>query len=147
MQIRKATQTDVDAIASLHHTARKSSMPWLPVLHTPAEDIWFFKTIVLTQENVWVASDGAHLTGFVSFRDDWLNHLYVDPTCWRHGIGFSLLEKAKQTIDRLQLWTFQKNTAASRFYESQGFVAREATDGQNNEEKTPDIRMVWRRQQ
>ena len=42
-----------------------------------------------------------------------------------------------------QLWTFQDNARARRFYEARGFVAEEFTDGAGNEEKTPDVRYVW----
>ena len=43
----------------------------------------------------------------------------------------------------MQLWAFQSNTGALRFYERHGFVAVEETDG-DNEERAPDVRMVWR---
>ena len=43
----------------------------------------------------------------------------------------------------LQLWTFQVNEAARRFYERQGFVAAESTDGSGNEERSPDVRYTW----
>jgi hypothetical protein len=43
----------------------------------------------------------------------------------------------------LQLWTFQRNTAARRFYGRLGFVAVEQTDGSRNEEDEPDVRYRW----
>ena len=33
--------------------------------------------------------------------------------------------------------------AAQRCYERQGFVAVERTDGAGNEEREPDVRLVW----
>ncbi len=45
----------------------------------------------------------------------------------------------------MQLWTFQRNARARRFYEARGFVPVEATDGSRNEEKEPDVRYLWRR--
>ena len=44
--------------------------------------------------------------------------------------------------EHLDLWTFQSNTAARRFYERHGFVAIDATDGQN-EENAPDVHYRW----
>jgi membrane-anchored protein YejM (alkaline phosphatase superfamily) len=44
----------------------------------------------------------------------------------------------------LQLWTFQVNGTARRFYERHGFLAVESTDGSGNEEGDPDVRYVWR---
>ena len=43
----------------------------------------------------------------------------------------------------MQLWTFQQNARARRFYEERGFRAVEFTDGEGNEEKTPDVRYEW----
>jgi len=43
----------------------------------------------------------------------------------------------------IELWTFQVNEAAARFYERHGFVAAERTDGAGNEERSPDIRYTW----
>ena len=42
-----------------------------------------------------------------------------------------------------QLWTFQSNHGARRFYERHGFVAVQHTDG-DNEEGAPDVRYEWR---
>ncbi|WP_298279395.1 hypothetical protein [uncultured Bradyrhizobium sp.] len=47
--------------------------------------------------------------------------------------------------DRRQLWTFQRNARARRFYEARGFVAVEQTDGSRNEEQEPDVRYLWTR--
>jgi ribosomal protein S18 acetylase RimI-like enzyme len=43
----------------------------------------------------------------------------------------------------LALWTFQSNVRAQAFYARHGFVEVRRTDGAANEEKTPDVRMVW----
>jgi hypothetical protein len=45
----------------------------------------------------------------------------------------------------LQLWTFQRNADARRFYAARGFVDVEVTDGAGNEEMEADVRMVWAR--
>ncbi|WP_326493866.1 GNAT family N-acetyltransferase [Rhizobium sp. SL86] len=59
------------------------------------------------------------------------------------GIGAALLSKAKLGQISLDLWTFQTNGPAQRFYESHGFIAVEETDGQTNEEREPDVRYRW----
>jgi hypothetical protein len=56
-----------------------------------------------------------------------------------------LLQVAKGTFDRLQLWTFQRNTRARRLYEARGFVLVEETDDASNEENEPDARYLWTR--
>lgn len=77
--------------------------------------------------------------------DEWLDQLYVDPDHTGSGVGSKLLEAAKSARNGgLQLWTFESNSRAQRFYERHGFVAIERTDGSGNEERAPDIRYVWR---
>jgi putative acetyltransferase len=43
----------------------------------------------------------------------------------------------------LSLWTFQRNKAARRFYEKQGFTLAKKTDGSASEEKEPDAMYRW----
>lgn len=42
----------------------------------------------------------------------------------------------------LELWTFARNEGARHFYESHGFVALRATEGEN-EEHEPDVLYAW----
>ena len=145
MPIRPATPEDAAAIARLHRAARAAAMPWLPVVHTPAEDLAFFRDVVLPNETVLVAEDSADVAGFIAYAEDWLNHLYVAPDHWSRGIGADLLARAQAASDTLQLWTFQENHGARRFYARRGFAEAELTDGAHNEERTPDVRLVWHR--
>jgi putative acetyltransferase len=48
-------------------------------------------------------------------------------------------------VAALELWCFQANARARRFYEARGFQAIRFTDGANNEERTPDVRYRWER--
>jgi GNAT superfamily N-acetyltransferase len=60
------------------------------------------------------------------------------------ALGRRLLDLAKERADGLlELWTFQVNAPARRFYERNGFVAVELTDGTGNEEREPDMRYRW----
>ena len=85
------------------------------------------------------------MTGMLAFRDGWIDHLYVLPTAQGRGAGTELLQVAKSASDRLQLWTFQRNARARRFYEARGFALVEESDGAGNEEKEPDARYLWTR--
>ena len=142
-EISEAIAADIDTIARIHREARQAAMPWLPDIHTPAQDLWFFENIVFKQETLLVARDGGCVLGFVAYKKDWLNHLYVSPEHWRLGVGGQLLRAAQKASKHLQLWTFQQNTTARRFYAAHGFEECELTDGRGNEEKVPDVRMAW----
>src|SRR3954468_833371 len=86
----------------------------------------------------------ARSSGFLALSEGWVDQLYLEPVWRGGGIGdrFVALARRRQPAG-LQLWTFQVNEAARRFYERQGFVAAEWTDGAGNEEREPDVRYVW----
>lgn len=114
-------------------------------LHTPAEDEAFFRDHVLADCEAWGAVDCEALVGFVAFRRGWIDQLYVLPGHQGRGIGRALVALAKARWPELQLWAFQRNLPARRFYEANGFVIVRETDGAANEEREPDILYRWRR--
>ena len=70
------------------------------------------------------------------------DELYIHPEWTGRGIGMRSVDFAKGFHSSLDLWTFQTNTGARKFYERHGFVAIAMTDGEN-EEGTPDVRYRW----
>jgi L-threonylcarbamoyladenylate synthase len=59
-------------------------------------------------------------------------------------VGTALLQEAmRRRPSGLQLWVFQQNAQARRFYERHGFVLLRETDGSGNEERTPDALYGW----
>ncbi|MET4800512.1 GNAT family N-acetyltransferase [Bradyrhizobium sp. LB11.1] len=143
--LRSLALTDMGAAAQVHRAAFDHTMPWLTGLHTPDEDHWFYRERVFPTCRVWGRFDGDELSGIIAFRDGWIEQLYVLPAAHGGGIGTELLNIAKGTSEQLELWTFQRNTRARRFYEARGFVLAEETEGARNEENEPDVRYVWRR--
>lgn len=130
-------------IARVLRTTRDHSLPYLPNLHTAEEDVVFIRDVVLLECTVLVASSANIVVGFVAYRDGWIDHLYILPEHQGRGIGTKLLQHALKQKQTVELWTFQRNTKSRRFYEANGFVLMELTDGQENEEKEPDVRYKW----
>ena len=143
--IRPAEGADADAIADLYTAARVAAVPAMPpALHTNAEDrAWFAARLSDGEHEAWVAeADG--VVGFALITPTWLHGLYVDPAHQGQGIGSALLELVKSLrSDGFGLWVFESNTPARAFYARHGLVEVERTDGADNEERAPDIRMVW----
>jgi GNAT superfamily N-acetyltransferase len=132
-------------LARLYRRTVQVSLPFLPTLHTPEEDAWWFAERLFAANEVWVSEgeDGPH--GYIAFRSDFIEHLFIRPESQGVQIGVTLLEKAKENASELSLWTFQQNARARRFYAKHGFVAVVETDGLDNEEKLPDVLYRWRR--
>ncbi len=146
MNLRPATSEDAPAIATLMRTTFRVSLPFLPDLHTAEQDLAYVSGHLIPDTTIWVAEIAGEIAGYVAFRLDWIDHLYIHPDHQGHGLGDALLVKAMADGAPKQLWAFQQNTRARRFYESRGFEAVEFTDGARNEEKTPDVRYIWRGQ-
>lgn len=147
IQFRPATGADADAIAEIHISSRRVAMPYLPELHSVQDTRSWVRDIVLATQDVRVATVDDQLVGYIAVEGSTIEGLYVDPGFQGRGIGSALL---RHVMDRssgiLDLWTFQRNTGARRFYEARGFRAVEFTDGAENEEREPDVRYTWTRQ-
>jgi GNAT superfamily N-acetyltransferase len=101
--------------------------------------------VVFSSAEIWVAEQAGVATGFIAFRADWVDHLYVHPDHQGRGHGSTLLALAQASATSLRLWTFQCNLGARRFYERHGFRIEQETDGTNNEERQPDVLYLWTR--
>lgn len=94
----------------------------------------------------WAALVADQVVGFASASTEEIEHLYVLPEFHGQGIGKALLHQCLEKAGReVRLWAFQANAQARAFYEKQGFVVEFETDGQDNMEKTPDVRYLLRR--
>lgn len=141
--LRMATEADVPEIAHIARVARKHNLPYLPNLHTPEEDLGYFKEKVFAEDQIVVADAEGKVVGFCAFKEDWIDHLYILPEYQSQGIGKTLLNEVKEAFPKLQLWVFQRNTDARVFYEKNGFTLDKTTDGSINEEKEPDALYIW----
>lgn len=138
--IRGTQPTDAEALARISRESRFGAIPEYPDLHTPAEDLAFYRGQVEAQPSrVWVDRDGS-VVGFVIWSGEFIDHLYVAPGHQRSGIGSRLLARAiaDMAVPEVRLWTFQANAWAVAFYAKHGFRILAETDGSANEERMPD---------
>jgi ribosomal protein S18 acetylase RimI-like enzyme len=143
ISIRRATSTDAFETACVFSAALRS-MSFFPKLHSDSEDRDFVRSFIESAET-WIAVSDGRVIGVACIDGDWLAHLYVDPAWHGRGAGTLLLEQVKAARpEGFQLWTFQANSGARRFYERHACMAAEFTDGSRNEEKLPDVRYAWR---
>ena len=142
--VRPATASDAEVIAAVWLRSRRASAPSIPEpVHSDEEVRRWVSDVLLPNGGTWVVENEVGVIGMMSVRDGWIDQLYVDPAHFAHGIGTKLVGQAKQLHPRrLDLWTFQSNTRARRFYEAHGFRPVEETEG-DNEEGAPDVRYHW----
>ncbi|MBI1376316.1 MAG: GNAT family N-acetyltransferase [Frankiales bacterium] len=139
--VRRADASDAEAVALVSARSRAAAMPWLPVLHTPEEDVAFFRR-ELAAGTGWVVVDGDRVLGFAVVDDaaGELGHLYLEPDARRRGLGTALVAVARaHHPGPLRLWCFRDNTGARAFYAALGAVQVGQTDGSGNEEGLPDV--------
>jgi putative acetyltransferase len=140
--IRRATSDDVDEVAALFRRSY-GTLTFLPVLHTPDEDREHLAGVVRDQD-VWVAEEDGRIAGFIALKGNLGTFFYVDPDFHDRGIGSALLDTVcAARPEGFEFWVFQANERARRFYEKRGCVAVKFTEGEENEEKTPDVLYRW----
>jgi len=141
--LRRLELADMDEAAHVHRASFDDALPWLVGLHTADEDRAFYRELMFPACEIWGAFDHTGMIGVIAFRKDWIDQLYVLPRAQGQRVGSELLEIPKRGRNRLQLWTFQRNVRARRFYEAAGFRLVRETDGANNEESEPDALYRW----
>ncbi|HEX8523442.1 MAG TPA: GNAT family N-acetyltransferase [Tepidisphaeraceae bacterium] len=134
-------------LVSVWRDARQKYLQFLVDLHTEGEDRNYFSHMLLPHNQVWVAEVDASPRrlplGFIAFSSGWVNQLYIAPSAQRQGLGQRLLDFAKRHHPTLDLWVFEENPHALRFYQREGFQIIERTDGATNEAHRPDLRLRW----
>jgi ribosomal protein S18 acetylase RimI-like enzyme len=141
VQIRLALPGECRRLAEIHVLARYD-MAYLPHVHSFASvEGWICKVVVPSQEALVAETDGV-VVAYAWLHDGHLRALYVHPSYQRRGIGGRLLAEIKKiAVDGFELWVFEANEGAIRFYERHGAKFVRKTDGSGNEEKLPDRMM------
>ncbi len=143
MNIRPATRNDAQACADILRGWMNEN-DWYDTPHPAEEDIDFITSLIVGGWTSVLVSDGK-VAGFLVQEKSALKCLYLGAEYRGKGFGKALLDHAKNSHPPgLELWTFQQNIGAQRFYLREGFREVERTDGSGNEENLPDIRYVWR---
>jgi GNAT superfamily N-acetyltransferase len=142
--IRPAGPADAAAVAEVWLRSFRSVYAFPPA-HTDDEVRGWIRDLLIPAGESWVVDEAGHVRALLSVSPGWVDQLYVDPDAHGRGLGRALIDHAK-TLEPsgLQLWTFQANDRARRFYGRNGFTEVELTDGAGNDERQPDVRMAWR---
>jgi GNAT superfamily N-acetyltransferase len=144
--VRRALDEDAPRVAELFWRVRADSVPSIPMIVHPRASVGpFVREVLMRHFEVWVAESDDELVGFMALMPPGvLGHLYIESAHTGRGLGSRFMDIAKARFSGgLELWAFESNTDALRFYARHGFAPVERTEG-DNEEGAPDVRMVWR---
>lgn len=143
--LRRAEPEDAAAAADVWLASFRAALPTVRLVHSDDEVRAWIAGELVAHHETRVADAGGEVVGLMALRDDWIEQLYLRPDWRGHGLGDRFVALARERMPAgIQLWCFQVNAPARRFYERNGFVATEMTDGARNSEHEPDIRYEWR---
>jgi len=143
--LRLAAGDDAGAIADVYLAAFHATYRF-PLADDDEQVRSWIRDVLVPTEEVWVAvAPGPGIVALMALSEEMLDQLYVAPGWTGRGIGGRLVRLAKaRRPDGLDLYTFQVNSGARRFYVRHGFAEVARGDGSGNEEGQPDIRYAWR---
>ncbi|TIC80989.1 GNAT family N-acetyltransferase [Nocardioides sp. GY 10127] len=142
LTLRRGRTGDAAVLAAVHVAARRAA-PMPDGVH-PEHEVRAWLGGRLAQDEVWLAEEAGRTLGYARLTASWLDDLYVLPGAQGAGVGSALLARAlARRPEGLCLWVFESNHPARAFYAARGFVELERTDGADNEEREPDVRMAW----
>jgi ribosomal protein S18 acetylase RimI-like enzyme len=149
LSFRSATQADADAIAQVYLSSRRTFVSFAAIAHSDDAVHQWIRDILIPDHHVIVVEQNNRIIGMMALSategTGWIDQLYLHPDVVGQGIGTQLIERTKAELGSpIQLYTFQENQGAIRFYEGHGFKAIQYSDGSENEEKCPDILYEWR---
>ncbi|MEV0646133.1 GNAT family N-acetyltransferase [Phytomonospora sp. NPDC050363] len=144
-EIRRAAGADAAAVADVWLRSYTAALPTVRRGKSDEEVRAYIARVVVPLRETWIADSEGEVVGMMVLGDGpLLSQLYLDPAWRGKGLGDRFVALAKQRRPAgLELWTFQVNTPAHRFYLRHGFTEAERTDGSANEEREPDIRYTW----
>lgn len=130
MNIRPYEPTDWSRLCEIHDKARLDELRL-----TVGTDA--FLTLEQTAENeglfddkLYVAEVDGIVQGFVAYSDEELAWLYVDPTCYKKGVGRALVRHAVADSEpTMEIELLEGNTPALALYLSEGFEVTERIEG------------------
>ncbi|CZF86149.1 GNAT family N-acetyltransferase [Grimontia marina] len=117
----------------------------IPEAHDFEAHRYYLNRILTATNRVYLAIEkrSERVLGMIAFDENAITQLYVDCEYQLQGIGSALVELAKETTsNNLQLYTFEMNEVARRFWRKHGFVEKQI--GQHdNEEGLVDVLCEW----
>lgn len=98
---------------------------------------------ILPNADIKIYSENDIILGFIGIMDNYIAGIFIDKKYRSKGIGYKLLEDAKNRYNNLTLDVYDKNIDAINFYKRNNFIEiSRKLDDENNE---VELKMEWKR--
>lgn len=118
--IRHYEESDLDGVLSAWESASKIAHPFLKeeFLETERYNI---PNVYLPNTDTWVAEVDGTVVGFIALMGNEVGAIFLDPEFQGAGIGKSLMDKARELHETLEVEVFKANSIGRKFYDRYGF--------------------------
>ncbi len=143
--IRRMRESEVREAAAVLYRSATIAYQDINWNHEEPETVnWFASSYEAGEwQDVYVATLGQSISGLMCLKPQFVDQLFIDLPWQGKGLGSKFLDLAKVEFSSgFDLYVFQKNTKAIRFYENHGLVRGKA--GMSPDEQEPDFLYHWR---
>ncbi len=118
--IRPYAEADLEDVMSCWESASKLAHPFLneEFLETERYNI---PNVYLPNTDTWVAEVQGKVVGFIALMGNEVGAIFLEPGSHGLGIGRSLMDKARELHDTLEVEVFRDNHIGRKFYDRYGF--------------------------
>ncbi|MDA9237652.1 GNAT family N-acetyltransferase [Planktomarina sp.] len=115
----------------------------IPLVHNIEERADYGRWL-LEHTSVTMIHNSSGVVGFLALEKHIIQGLYIKKDFQGFGFGQAAIKFAQKQFEELQLWVFQSNIGAQKFYQRLGFQIVEKSDGEDNDYRLPDIFYCWK---
>lgn len=119
--IRQYAAADLDALMSCWERSNAVGHPFFSERFV-SQVRHEIPNVYLPAAETWVAVWQGRVVGFISLVGDEIGGLFVEPDLHGRGIGRALVDKARESRERLRVEVFELNATGVRFYTRYGFT-------------------------
>lgn len=118
--IRQYKESDLDGVMSSWESASKIAHPFLKEEFLKTER-YNIPNVYLPNTDTWVAEVDGSVVGFIALMGNEIGAIFLEPEFQGKRIGKSLMDKARELHETLEVEVFKANSIGRKFYDRYGF--------------------------